>query len=163
MVWNAFHLNLGDRWVEDRCRRCPRTTEVMRAVPAARMRGTAPEIMFSRLQAGGHIVPHFGLMNVRLTVHLGVIIPDHCSIRVGDESRGWQEGRVLLFDDSFEHEAWNRSERDRSVLIFEVWHPALHAAEIVAIEHFFDARREWFDLCRPTAPPAPGERRDFGA
>lgn len=155
MVWNAFHLNLGDRWVEDRCRRCPQTTEVMRAVPAARMRGSAPEIMFSRLQAGGHIVPHFGLMNVRLTVHLGVIIPDQCAIRVGDETRGWQEGRVLLFDDSFEHEAWNRSDRDRSVLIFEVWHPTLNAAEIAAIERYFDARREWLDLCKPGAAPAP--------
>jgi aspartate beta-hydroxylase len=153
MVWNAFHLNLGDRWVEDRCRRCPQTTTLMRAVPTARMRGSAPEIMFSRLQAGGHIVPHFGLMNVRLTVHLGVIIPDQCAIRVADETRSWQEGRVLLFDDSFEHEAWNRSDRDRSVLIFEVWHPALNPAEIVAIERFFDARREWLDRCKPAVLP----------
>lgn len=156
MVWNAVYLNKCGRWLEDRCRRCPQTTEVMRAVPAPRMRGFAPEVIFSRLQAGGHIVPHFGQTNVRLTVHMGVIIPDDCAIRVADETRGWQEGRVLLFDDSFEHEAWNRSERDRSVLIFEVWHPALEPAEIVAIEHFFDARGEWLDLCKPAESPAPG-------
>jgi aspartyl/asparaginyl beta-hydroxylase (cupin superfamily) len=153
MEWSAFYLIKDGIWLEDRCRRCPRTTELMRAVPAARMRGFGPEVIFSRLQAGGHIVPHFGRTNVRLTVHLGVIIPDQCAIRVADEIRGWQEGRVLLFDDSFEHEAWNRSDRDRSVLIFEVWHPALNTAEIVAIERYFDARRQWFDLCKPTASP----------
>lgn len=154
MEWNAFHLTQCGQWLEDRCRRCPQTTEIMRAVPAARMRGLAPEILFSRLQAGGHIVPHFGRTNVRLTVHMGIVIPENCAIRVADEIRGWQEGRVILFDDSFEHEAWNRSERDRSVLIFEVWHPALEPAEIVAIERFFDAREGWLDRCKPVASAA---------
>ncbi len=158
MVWNAFYLSRGGRWLQDRCRRCPQTTEAMRAVPAPRMRGFAPEIIFSRLQAGGHIVPHFGRTNVRLTVHMGVIIPDDCAIRVADETRGWQEGRVMLFDDSFEHEAWNRSARERSVLIFEVWHPALEPAEIVAIEQFFDARSQWLDLCKPAEGPGPSTR-----
>jgi aspartate beta-hydroxylase len=155
MEWNAFYLIKDGSWLEDRCRRCPQTTELMNVVPAARMQGFGPEVIFSRLQAGGHIVPHFGRTNVRLTVHLGVIIPDQCAIRVGDETRSWQEGRVLLFDDSFEHEAWNRSDRDRSVLIFEVWHPALNPAEIAAIQRFFETRREWLDLCKPAAPPAP--------
>lgn len=163
MEWNAFHLTQCGRWLEDRCRRCPQTTEVMRAVPAARMRGLAPEVLFSRLQAGGHIVAHFGRTNVRLTVHMGIVIPDGCSIRVAEETRGWQEGRVMMFDDSFEHEAWNRSERERTVLIFEVWHPALTPAEIVAIEHFFDAREEWLDLCRPAASPTPVSGRGAGA
>ena len=153
MEWSAFHLNQGG-WVEERCRRCSRTTEIMRQVPSARMRGFAPEILFSRLKAGGHIVPHYGLMNVRLTVHMGIIIPERCGIRVAEETRVWQEGRVMLFDDSFEHEAWNRSDRDRSVLIFEVWHPAVEPAEIVAIEHFFEARQAWLDLCKPPDSPA---------
>jgi aspartyl/asparaginyl beta-hydroxylase (cupin superfamily) len=86
---------------------------------------------------------------------MGVIIPDDCAIRVAEETRGWQEGRVVLFDDSFEHEVWNRSERERTVLIFEVWHPALEPAEIVAIESFFHARSEWLGLCKPAAAPAP--------
>jgi aspartyl/asparaginyl beta-hydroxylase (cupin superfamily) len=85
---------------------------------------------------------------------VGIVIPENCAIRVADEIRGWQEGRVILFDDSFEHEAWNRSERDRSVLIFEVWHPVLEPAEIVAIERFFDAREEWLDRCKPVASAA---------
>lgn len=162
MEWSAFYLNQSGRWLEDRCRRCPQTTEIMRMVPTAYMRGFAPEIIFSRLQARGHIVPHFGRTNVRLTAHMGIIIPDGCTIRVAAETRGWKEGRVMLFDDSFEHEAWNRSEHDRTVLIFEVWHPALKPAEIVAIERFFDARSEWLDLCKPaeasaTAPTQPAQ------
>ena len=46
----------------------------------------------------------------------------------------WQEGRCLVFDDSFEHEAWNRSDSVRIVLLIQLWHPDLSAAEIWALK-----------------------------
>lgn len=148
MTWSSYHLN-RDGWIEEARSRCPRTSALMDALPLAQLRGFAPEILYSRLEAGGHIVPHYGLMNVRLTVHLGVIVPNDCEIRVGTEMRRWEEGRVLAFDDSFEHEAWNRSDRDRAVLIFEVWHPDLRPAEIAGLEHLFEARKAWQERCAP--------------
>jgi aspartyl/asparaginyl beta-hydroxylase (cupin superfamily) len=68
---------------------------------------------------------HCGPTNARLRLHLGLVVPDGCSIRVGDEVRSWVEGRCLLFDDSFEHEVWNDADEERLVLIVDVWHPDL--------------------------------------
>jgi aspartate beta-hydroxylase len=92
-----------------------------------------PEAFFSILKPGTHIPPHYGLSNFKLAVHLALMIPDSCGIRVGGETRYWQEGRCLVFDDSFEHEAWNRSNTLRAVLIVEAWNPALTGIERAAI------------------------------
>jgi len=100
-------------------------------------------MFFSRMRPGAHIPPHFGTANNRLTVHLPLIVPAGCSIRVGDEIHTWREGELFAFDDSFEHEAWNTSDRDRVVLIFESHHPDLNAAERAAVEHAFESRGSW--------------------
>ena len=34
-----------------------------------------------------------------------------------------------MFDDSIEHEAWNESEQDRVVLLFDIWRPELDDSE----------------------------------
>ena len=64
-----------------------------------------------------------------LVVHLPLIIPENCRYRVGFEHRRWQEGKVLVFDDTIEHEARNDSDLLRVVLIFDVWNPLLSKAE----------------------------------
>jgi aspartyl/asparaginyl beta-hydroxylase (cupin superfamily) len=64
-----------------------------------------------------------------------VKVPDgDCAIRVGDETRRWHEGKCLVFDDYFEHEAWNRTDEDRLVLIVDLWHPGLSATEVTLLE-----------------------------
>lgn len=40
-------------------------------------------------------------------------------------SRNWVEGKVIIFDDSFEHEVWHKGTEERLVLIVDVWHPEL--------------------------------------
>jgi aspartyl/asparaginyl beta-hydroxylase (cupin superfamily) len=52
-----------------------------------------------------------------LRAHLGLVIPKDCNIRVGEETHTWEEGKMLIFDDSYDHEAWNDSDEDRFVLI----------------------------------------------
>ena len=62
-------------------------------------------------------------------------MPDgDCAIRVGDDTRRWREGACLVFDDYFEHEAWNRTTEDRIVLIVDLWHPDLSADEVRLLE-----------------------------
>lgn len=39
--------------------------------------------------------------------------------------RSWQEGKMLIFDDSFEHEVWHNGTSVRLVLIVDIWHPAI--------------------------------------
>ncbi|WP_053932610.1 aspartyl/asparaginyl beta-hydroxylase domain-containing protein [Pseudomonas coronafaciens] len=90
---------------------------------------SAETAMFSVVKAGGKILPHCGPWNTRLTVHLGLSIPQECQIRVGDEIRTWEPGLALVFDDSFEHEVWNNSDQSRVILLVDVWHPQLNLDE----------------------------------
>jgi len=91
------------------------------------------------LRAGAHIPPHNGLVNTRLICHLPLIVPETCSFRVGNEVREWREGEAWLFDDSIEHEAWNRSDSTRVILLFDVWRPELSAEERELVAALFEA------------------------
>ncbi len=63
-------------------------------------------------------------------MHLGMVIPQgDLALRVGGETRGWEEGKIVLFDDSFGHEAWNNSDQDRYILLLRLVHPDLSDAE----------------------------------
>lgn len=127
--WNAFFFYRDGRPNEDNRRRCPLTAAALDAAPLIRIGEHSPESLYSVLTPGAHIPPHTGVINCRLVVHLPLIVPPDCGIRVGTETRGWQEGRCIVFDDTFEHEAWNRSDRTRVVLIFDIWNPHLTEAE----------------------------------
>jgi len=127
--WNAFFFYRdGDR-KQDNHARCPATSAALDAAPLIRIGEHSPETFFSVLSPGAHIPPHTGVINVRLVVHLPLIVPPDCGIRVGGETRGWEEGRCIVFDDTFEHEAWNKSGRTRVVLICDIWNPYLSVAE----------------------------------
>lgn len=69
--------------------------------------------------------------SLRLTLHAGAG-QGACRLRVGDETRAWREGEVLIFDDSLQHEATAdaTAECPRVVLIFDIWHPDLSAPEV---------------------------------
>ncbi|MGB9110872.1 MAG: aspartyl/asparaginyl beta-hydroxylase domain-containing protein, partial [Telluria sp.] len=70
-----------------------------------------------------------GVSNVRLVVHLPLVVPPGCGFRVGNDVRQWEEGKAWVFDDTIEHEAWNDSERQRAILMFDIWHPQLTGPE----------------------------------
>ena len=72
-----------------------------------------------------------------------MIVPGDCEIRVGSARHAWREGELFAFDDSYEHEAWNRAGKDRVVLIFEAHHPDLRPEERAAIERAIGAREHW--------------------
>ncbi|HEX2596222.1 MAG TPA: aspartyl/asparaginyl beta-hydroxylase domain-containing protein [Luteimonas sp.] len=125
-AWTGFHFFRNGERIDANCARCPRTAAALDALPLLRIPGHAPEALFSVLRPGTHIPPHTGVINGRLTVHLPLLVPADCGgLAVGGEARGWREGECLVFDDSFVHEAINRSDRTRAVLIFDLWHPGL--------------------------------------
>jgi len=132
-AWSAYHLYRNSERVAEAYEACPETARVVESLPLARIAGHAPEVFFSVLNPGTHIPPHFGLGNYKLAVHLPLVLPGDCAIRVGNETRSWEEGKCLIFDDSFQHEAWNRSGQPRVVLILDVWHPELYEHEREAI------------------------------
>jgi aspartate beta-hydroxylase len=145
-AWDAFFFYRHGVRYDDNCARCPRTTAILEALPLTRIRAHAPEVCFSVLAPGTHILPHHGVTNTRLVTHLPLIVPENCAIHVGREEHAWQEGRCVTFDDTFEHEAWNRSDQTRVVLILDTWNPHLTAVEREAlatlVEDIGDFNRE---------------------
>jgi aspartyl/asparaginyl beta-hydroxylase (cupin superfamily) len=109
--------------------RCPRAAQALAQAPLCDVAERAPNAFFSVLDARTHISPHTGVTNTRLTVHLPLIVPPDCGFRVGSETREWVVGRAWVFDDTIEHEAWNRSDTPRAILIFDIWNPYLSEAE----------------------------------
>jgi hypothetical protein len=127
--WDVVFLYERGRRHDDVCAACPVTTRVIES--AGSMRTAAGLIYVSRMRPGTHISPHRGPTNLRLRCHLGVTVPPgDCAIRVGSHTRQWREGGCLVFSDYFEHEAWNRTDQDRIVLIVDLWHPELSPQEI---------------------------------
>jgi aspartate beta-hydroxylase len=137
--WNGFYFyRHGERRSENHAL-CPRTSAALEALPLVRIRGNAPEVMFSVLTPGTHILPHRGVTNTRVVCHLPLVVPENCALVVGGEKHVWREGRAVVFDDTYEHEAWNRGSRTRVVLIIDVWNPHLTEAERDAVTVLVEA------------------------
>jgi aspartyl/asparaginyl beta-hydroxylase (cupin superfamily) len=127
---------------------------VPQAVSLARAGGG--EVVFSRLAPQTHIGAHCGTTNVRLTAHLGLVIPSKGTrIRVGNEWRTWQAGKVLILDDSYEHEVLNESDEERIVLLIRFWHWNLPTEDRdKALEQALQAKQEDEDQrYHPPSPP----------
>lgn len=137
--WGAMHLHSSGTPNEEILGRCPRTMEILGALPVPTVSGKSPNILFSRLRPGMHIPPHHGQMNTRFVGHLPLRTPKDNWIRVGSQTRHHRRGEILLFDDTIEHEARNESDEDRIVLIFDVWRPELNEDEKRMITALFDA------------------------
>lgn len=128
--WTLYYLYVSGRKVEENCEGCPETARVIDAIPRIAAEGL---VYFSVLNPGTHIEAHCGEANSRLRCHLALSVPEGCRIRVAREERVWEEGRCLIFDDSFEHEVWVSTNGPRAVLIVDVWHPDLTPSEIWAL------------------------------
>jgi aspartyl/asparaginyl beta-hydroxylase (cupin superfamily) len=136
--WGAFFLWKDGALVEENAARCPNTLSALEAAPLSRTPGRMPSVLFSKLDPKTRIPPHHGFLNPRLIVHLPLIVPPGCGFRVGNETRAWVEGEALVFDDTFEHEAWNDSDQIRVVLLFEIWRPELSDEERAMVTALFE-------------------------
>ncbi len=131
--WTGYYFYRHGIRREDNCAACPSTVRAIDALPLCRIRDHGPEVHFSVFTAGTHLLPHCGVTNTRVVGHLPLIIPADCALSVGGEVHRWQRGRVVVFDDTFEHEAWNRSRTTRVILIFDTWNPYLTEVERAAL------------------------------
>jgi len=137
--WTALYLWRDGKLVEENARRCPKTVAALDKVPLSRIGSRTPAVLFSRLEPGAHIPPHSGMLNCRLICHLPLIVPNGCWLRVGNETREWEEGKLLIFDDSIEHEAKNPAGELRIILLFDIWRPEIGEEERSAISSIFES------------------------
>ncbi|XP_055657041.1 aspartyl/asparaginyl beta-hydroxylase isoform X2 [Falco peregrinus] len=127
--WSQFTLWQQGRKNENACKSVPKTCALLERFPEATgcRRG---QIKYSIMHPGTHVWPHTGPTNCRLRMHLGLVIPkEGCRIRCAQDNRTWEEGKVLIFDDSFEHEVWQDADNYRLIFIVDVWHPELTAQQ----------------------------------
>jgi aspartate beta-hydroxylase len=145
-IWNAFFFYRHGTRYEANHARCPRTSAVLEKVPLCFVRDHSPESCYSVLTAGSHILPHRGVTNTRLVTHLALVVPEgDIQLHVSGESTGWEEGHCFTFDDTFEHEAWNRSAKTRVVMLMDVWNPYLTDVEREALTALVPAIGEFND------------------
>lgn len=111
--WDVFGFYAFGKKIPRNCELCPETTRLIEQVPGLTTAG------FSSLAPGTHIAAHVGYTSAVLRCHLGLVVPDGCTMRVGSETRQWQEGRCLVFDDTVEHEVWHRGDRPRVILLLD--------------------------------------------
>lgn len=118
--WKTFFFFAYGFRSEANCARCPATAALLDAVPGL------TTAFFSILSPGKRIGAHRGPWRGVLRYHLALRVPEPGSgagIRVGGETARWEEGRSLLFDDGYEHEAWNDTDGVRVVLFADVVRP----------------------------------------
>jgi aspartate beta-hydroxylase len=132
--WDAFFFYRRGQRYDENHRRCPRTSALLESIDLTRIPGQTPEICFSVLAADTHILPHHGVTNARTVMHLPLVVPPHCALNLVDRgTHHWIEGEPVMFDDTFLHEAWNRSDSIRVILLMDCWNPHLTEAERAAV------------------------------
>ena len=139
--WNSYILK-GIRQVDFACK-CPITVSVLEDNGNLMCDTPFSFSFFSTLSANSKIARHSGPCNLRIRCHYPLIVPDgDIGMKVGDEIIKWEVGKPVFFDDAYEHEVWNNTNKERVVLLFDVWHPDLEYDEIEAIKDLFQYMKE---------------------
>jgi ornithine lipid ester-linked acyl 2-hydroxylase len=118
--WKTYFLYGYGSKAEQNCARCPKTTSIIEQIPGV------TTAFFSILSPHKHIPEHRGYYKGVIRCHLGLIIPQpffKCKIRIDNDLAFWQEGKALVFDDSFQHEVWNDTDGIRVVLFLDIIRP----------------------------------------
>ncbi len=126
--WKTFFLFAYGLHADGNLKRCPETTRIVKSIPGMK---TA---FFSILAPGKHIPPHRGPYRGVIRAHLALIVPEpreRCRIQVGDEVAHWEEGKVMVFDDSYVHQVWNDTNGTRVVLFLDIVRPLRFPANLI--------------------------------
>lgn len=141
--WTGYYFYRHGVRRDDNCAACPVTSAALEQLPLCRVEAHGPEVLFSVFTPGTHLLPHRGVTNTRVVGHLPLIVPPDCALNVSGEVHAWRQGRAVVFDDTYEHEAWNRSAETRVVLIFDLWNPHLAEVERAAVAKLVHAIGEF--------------------
>lgn len=130
--WKRFYI----KWygpIDPKARQlCPRTSALIESMTNVHL------AMFSILEPGVRIPPHYGPARFCLRYHLALEVPKEtgCKIRVRDTEYEWKEGEDVMFDDTFLHSVENLTSQRRIVLFLDVERPQ-RSSIFTAINRFF--------------------------
>ncbi|MGH9775260.1 MAG: aspartyl/asparaginyl beta-hydroxylase domain-containing protein [Candidatus Acidiferrales bacterium] len=126
--WKVFMFTGYGPNCKSNIRQCPETWRLLQKIPGL------TTALYSILEPDKWLPPHRGPYNGVLRLHLGLLVPKRpadIAIRVDSRIYHWEEGKALVFDDSFEHEAWNRSKEPRVNLFVDFRRPLKFPANMM--------------------------------
>ncbi len=127
--WKVFFLIGYGYEMQENSARCPATSALVKQVPGL------ISAFFSIHTPGTHLPRHYGPTNGMITCHLGLNVPEDrekCRIAIDGRNYNWQEGKFLIFDDTYNHEVWNETDENRVVLLMHVERPLRQPGKAVA-------------------------------
>ncbi len=98
--WKTHIFYTGGVKIDKNCRPCLVTTETVENIPGM------VYAFYSIFEPQTSLISHRGHYKGVLRYHLALQVPaqkDTCWIKVGESIRIWEEGKSLVFDDSFMH------------------------------------------------------------
>lgn len=119
---------------------CPVTTQLLEQSIGNRLMTGTPfsYTFFSTMKPKTSIAAHYGASNLKLRCHFPLFVPEEAYLRVASDPRPWKEGKMIVFDDSYEHEAANLSEtEERVILLIDIWNPQIQIEEKAEIDGMF--------------------------
>lgn len=126
--WDAINFVSYLHWYPHNCRAFPKTLALLRSIP------DVTTAYVSILAPGAGLPVHNGDTNTTYRCHLGLVVPpggvDLVGLEVGGERTGWSEGKAFAFNEAPRHFVWNRTDRERIVLVFDVLRPQYRAHKL---------------------------------
>ncbi|CDW74204.1 aspartyl asparaginyl beta-hydroxylase [Stylonychia lemnae] len=124
--WNIFYIMYPGGLFDENQQKVPETTKILQKV----LPDQQGHALFSAMSPNSYIRPHNGQDTKRLRVMFPIIGADGgAKMRVGEDWVYFQNGKISIFDDSFEHEVWHDGPNTRILLIADIWHPDLSKDE----------------------------------
>ena len=138
--WDAYFFYRHGVRLEPQHAQCPTTSAILESIDLCRVDNQAPEVCFSVIRPQSTIVAHHGVTNTRLVMHLPLIVPRDCALNIVNAgTHHWKEGELMMFDDTYQHEAWNNSDQPRLIVLMDCWNPHLTVPEQQAVKLLVEA------------------------
>lgn len=117
--WSLLNLKAYDMWHKENCSLCPKTFSLLKKMKSV------TGAQFSILAPGKHIPPHHGPYKGILRYQIALAVPKskECKLFVDGKPYFWEEGKSVLFDDTYVHEVINKTEERRVALLMDIKRP----------------------------------------
>lgn len=142
-LWKLYYFyNQGVRQ-DTNCDNCPETAKMISRVESFMASVAFGNAAFSCISQNTRVEAHYGSTNVRLRCHITLEKGGHCTLTAGDECVAYEDGKVIVFDDSFKHSVVHErgdsgiDDKNRIILILDLWHPEVTEVERKAIRYLY--------------------------
>lgn len=153
--WDQILLYHGRNYTEACEKAFPKTCQMLKDVLPSRRQHYYPwtsnqneQALILRLRVGSDVETHCGPSNNIINVHLGIKGTKGAVLRVANQTAGWEDGKVIAWDGSFDHYIHCRDcVQDRYVMMVRYMHPWITPDHYKGSSktHFEEVPQAWLD------------------